>query len=123
MEAYGPPKRAGVPEADAENQSYGSGGEESDGRFARIGAVTESEEEGKEQCAPPEAHAAGHGVLHVAAQEGFFEESGCKKDESPSGGILPSCRPMQGESVEGQQTGLPEHEDERGDGDEAPGQS
>ena len=62
---------------------------------------------GKDDRGPPESDAAGQRVLEVSAEEGFFEDPGSKKDESPTQGEFPRKPARQMITVKCQQMRLP----------------
>ena len=92
VKADGPPEGTRIPEAETEDESNGCRGKESNWRFAGITAVDSAKCGGKDDRSPPEADAARQGVLQVAAQQRFLEDSYKNECYSPCCGIFPgSC--------------------------------
>src|ERR1700758_2627156 len=123
VEADCPPEGAGVPDAEAKNESNGASGKETDRRLSGIATVTESKEEGKDKCAPPESDTASHGVLHVAAQEGLFAQANQQEHDRPGRGLSQDGCAMEHLTIKGEEAGFPKHEHKSGDTDETPDES
>src|SRR5438105_8937282 len=99
MEADGPPERAGAPETEAKDEADEACGQQADGRLFGIFAVSETEADGEEQRAGPEAEplggagleeprintgeATGEGKEQVTAGEILFEQRDHEEAQEP----------------------------------------
>src|SRR5580658_1182227 len=99
VEADGEPERAGAPQTEAEDHGGETGGEQPDGGFAWILAVTETEENGKDYGCGPESQGfavaslegpfidggqtAGECVLKVATSQILLEHADQEKSDQP----------------------------------------
>ena len=138
VEADGPPEGAGAPEAEAEDHSGESGGDEADGGLARVAAVAGAEEEGEDQGSAPEAEcravgslegpaveageAAGECVLKIAAGEVLLEQADDEEAYEPCRCVADDVAAEEKARVDDEKAGLPEDEDEhREEGDSPEG--
>ena len=127
VESDGPPERAGTPEAEAEDHSAQSGGEQSDGRFARVAAVAEAEQDGQDCGRGPEAQgwavtglegplieageAARERVLDVAAGEVLLLQADQEEAEQPDGAVAENVAAKEQAAVDDEESGFHEGED------------
>ncbi len=139
VEAERPPEGAGAIEGKAEDEAGGSGGEEAERGLARVGAVTETEDEREDKRGRPEAErvavagveedavdagqAAGEGVLEVAAEERFLPEGYEGEADGPDGGEAEGLRGREEAGIEGEEAADVQDGDEGGEADDPPGEA
>src|ERR1017187_4637182 len=139
VEADRPPQRAGAPETEAKHHADQAGREHADRRFAWILAVAEAEEEGQDHGGSPEterlavarfksppakaSETAREGVLEVAAAEVLLEQADQKEAEQPHAPATKNIAAKEQATVDDEQTGLPEAQNEEGKTDHSPGES
>src|SRR6059058_3933022 len=103
MKADRPPKRARTPQAQAEHQPDQAGGNQADGRFARVAYMAEAEPERSNRGSGPEAcsvssrdaqppidspQPAGESELRVPAREKLLEQTYQQKSEEPDRSVM-----------------------------------
>ena len=139
VEADGPPERPGAPEAEAENKAGETGGEQTDGGLSGIFAVTETEEDGKNDRRGPKTErlavrrlkkpginsceAASEREEQVASRQIFLQEANHEKTKEPDQGVVQRYSAGKQAGVEDEQTGFPEREDQERETRDSPSEA
>src|ERR1019366_2987890 len=139
VESDGPPKRAGAPQTEAENQRGEAGGQQPDGRLAFVAAVNEAEEDRDDDGRGPKAQgeavprfksppidagkAAGKRVLHEAAREVFLQQADEEKAAQPDRSETGNVAGMECGPVNNQETRFHQDQYENGKAGYSPGKA
>ena len=129
VEADRPPEGAGAPETNGEDERGEAGGEESDGRFAGVGAVSQAEDGGEQEGGGPEAEriaarcfegqgeeageTAGEGEEEEAAEEVLLREADAEEAGGPLDGVTERGGAGEEMAVEDEEMRCGEGEDEQ----------
>jgi hypothetical protein len=127
--ADGPPEGTGAPEAEAEDEAGEAGGDQSDGRFARILAVTKTEEDGQDERGGPVAKclvmagleepridagdATGKSEEDLATSEVLLQKTDQEEAQEPDCAVPEGPSAEKEAAVEDEEAGFPKSENEK----------